>query len=83
MLLDLADNPYLTAAIEPLLVHTRRLEALYFLGSRPSRDSYADHKSIILAVLAGDAAGARELTRQNFQRYWTPPDHQDRDARSA
>jgi DNA-binding GntR family transcriptional regulator len=80
VLLRLADNPYLTAAIEPLLVHIRRLEALYFRGSRPGRDSYLDHKRIISAVAAGDAAAARAATQQNFQRYWNPSDHEDPDA---
>jgi DNA-binding GntR family transcriptional regulator len=78
--LRLADNQYLTAAIEPLLVHTRRLEALYFRGSRPGRESHADHKRIIAAVAAGDTAAAREATQENFRRYWTPPNCDGEDA---
>jgi DNA-binding GntR family transcriptional regulator len=83
VLLRLADNPYLTAAIEPLLVHTRRLEALYFRGVKPYRESYADHKRIISAVAARDAPAAREQTQRNFRRYWTPSTHSGRDGRDA
>jgi len=83
VLLRLADNPYLTAAIERLLVHTRRLEALYFRGSTPGRQSHADHERIIFAVAAGDAAAAGETTRLNFQRYWIPSGHNRPDAHDA
>ena len=73
ILLRLAANPYLDAAIEPLLLHARRLEALYFRGVALGRKSYDDHQRIIEAVTAGDTKAARDLTTQNFARFWTPP----------
>lgn len=72
VLVRLADNVYLTSSIEPLLIHIRRLEALYFAGVNLGRQSHEDHEQIIAAVVAGDAVAARETTRHNFQRYWTP-----------
>jgi DNA-binding GntR family transcriptional regulator len=73
VLLRLADNPYLMTAIEPLLVHARRLEALYFRQAGPGRSSHEDHAAIVDAVEAGDVARAADLTRSNFTRYWEPP----------
>jgi DNA-binding GntR family transcriptional regulator len=73
VLLRLAANPYLDTAIEPLLIHARRLEVLYFRGGRPTMRSYEEHRSIIAAVAAGDASAARRLTEQNFTHFWTPP----------
>jgi DNA-binding GntR family transcriptional regulator len=74
VLLRLAANPYLDAAIEPMQMHIRRLEARYFADAEPGHDSYAEHRAIIDAVAAGDAEGARETARRNFQRYWKPED---------
>jgi len=73
VLLSLAANPYLETAIEPLLLHARRLETLYFRDTKPGRESYEEHGQIVLAVSKGDAAGAAELSRHNFTRFWTPP----------
>jgi DNA-binding GntR family transcriptional regulator len=73
VILRLAGNPYLESAIEPLQIHARRLETLYFRDSAPGMRSYEEHKRIIGAVGKGDAQTAAELTRQNFTRYWTPP----------
>lgn len=70
VLLRLAANPYLDAAIEPMQMHIRRLEARYFADAKPGQDSYSEHRAIIDAVAAGDAEAARETTRRNFQRYW-------------
>lgn len=72
VLVRLADNPYVANALTTLLSHTRRLEALYFRDKKPGRESYRDHKQIIAAVAAGDAAAAAEKTRKNFHRYWKP-----------
>jgi DNA-binding GntR family transcriptional regulator len=72
VLLRLADNPYLVTAIEPLLVHARRLEALYFRQAGPSHASHDDHGAIVDAVEAGDARRAADHTRRNFTRYWQP-----------
>ena len=65
----LAGNPYLEDAINPLLSHIRRLEALYFRDDKPGRKSYQEHKKIITAIAAGDIEAAREAMRSNFQRY--------------
>lgn len=70
--LTVASNPYLDKAIEPLLLHARRLEALYFRREGPARTSYEEHKRIIQLVSSGDAAGVAELVRQNFKRFWDP-----------
>ncbi|HKG38710.1 MAG TPA: GntR family transcriptional regulator [Conexibacter sp.] len=72
VLLRLAENPYLVTAIEPLLLHARRLETLYFRLLGPAHESLDEHQLIIEAVDAGDAARAAELTRHNFTRFWTP-----------
>ena len=76
VLLRVADNPYLITAIEPLLIHARRLEALYFREVGPGRASHDEHEEIVRAVGAGDAARAAALTRTNFTRFWMPPDPQ-------
>jgi DNA-binding GntR family transcriptional regulator len=73
VLLQCAANPYLKTAIEPLLFHARRLEALYFRDERPSMQSYDEHKRIIDAAASGDGTAAREVTLQNFTHFWTPP----------
>jgi DNA-binding GntR family transcriptional regulator len=72
VLLRLADNPYLITAIEPLLIHARRLEALYFREVGPGRASHEEHEEIVRAVAAADAARAAALTRRNFTRFWMP-----------
>lgn len=72
VLVRLAANPYLSAALDPLRSHARRLEALYFRDTKPSKRSYEDHRRIIDAVASGDAQAASQLTRQNFTRFWTP-----------
>jgi DNA-binding GntR family transcriptional regulator len=73
VLLGLAENRYLMTAIEPLLIHARRLEALYFREAELGRGSYREHKQIVRAVRAGDAEAAELGTRKNFERYWLPP----------
>lgn len=64
-----AGNPYLSSAIEPMLTHIRRLEALYFTEIGLGHRSHEEHERIIEAVASGDAAGAAERTRLNFMRY--------------
>jgi DNA-binding GntR family transcriptional regulator len=71
VLVRLAANPYLESAIEPLLTHIRRLEALYFRDDKPGEKSHKEHEQIIAAVANGDVEKAREATRANFQRYKT------------
>jgi DNA-binding GntR family transcriptional regulator len=72
VLVRLADNPYLTNALQPLMNHTRRLEAMYFTEQKPGRESHREHQQIIAAVEANDPAAAGERTRENFRRYWKP-----------
>lgn len=72
VILRLAANPYLLSALEPLQIHERRLETLYFRDATPGLQSYQEHKRIINAVSKGDAHRASELTRHNFTRFWTP-----------
>jgi DNA-binding GntR family transcriptional regulator len=69
VLLRRVGNPYLSSAIEPMLTHIRRLEALYFTELEPGHRSYEEHQRIIDAVAAGDAEAARETTRANFHRF--------------
>jgi DNA-binding GntR family transcriptional regulator len=73
ILMRLAANPYLETAIEPLAIHARRLETLYFRGGRPTTESYEEHKRIIEAVAVRDSATAREMTQRNFTHFWIPP----------
>jgi DNA-binding GntR family transcriptional regulator len=75
VLLRLANNQYLMTAIEPLLIHARRLEALYFREVGPAHASHEDHERIVAAVEAGDAAAAQDLMRINFSRFWKPDEH--------
>lgn len=69
VLVRCAGNRYLTAAIEPMLTHIRRLEALYFTELDLGHRSHEEHERIVEAVAAGDAAAAAERTRVNFMRY--------------
>jgi DNA-binding GntR family transcriptional regulator len=68
VLLLRAENPFLRGAIASLRFHTRRLETLYFQKLGPAHESYLEHQQIIAAARNGDAALAREITRQNFLR---------------
>jgi DNA-binding GntR family transcriptional regulator len=76
VILGVAQNPYLANAIDPLLIHIRRLEALFFRNDKPGRGSHEEHKRIIAAIAAGDAALAGEVTRANFTRYPEVPDRE-------
>jgi DNA-binding GntR family transcriptional regulator len=81
VLVRLADNPYLASALEPLMNHTRRLEAMYFMGQKPGMESHAEHEQIIAAVGANDPVSAGQRTRENFRRYWQPPSRTARRAK--
>lgn len=59
-----ADNPFLTMLIDVLLLHSRRLEALYFRELEPAEHSHHEHREIIEALRRGDARAA-ELIRAN------------------
>jgi DNA-binding GntR family transcriptional regulator len=65
--LQLADNAYLTSALEALQIHVRRLEVLYFSHFGGARSSYLDHLELIDAVTAGDALRASEIVRNNYR----------------
>jgi DNA-binding GntR family transcriptional regulator len=73
VIVDLAANPYLVIALEPLTTQARRPEALYFRGVELGMQSYEDHCAIVGAMRAGDADAAGARTRANFERYWRPP----------
>lgn len=72
VLVRLAANPYLVNALEPLISHTRRLDARYFRDQEPGHESHQEHEEIIDAVAANDPATVRAKTGQNFRRYWKP-----------
>jgi len=72
VLVRLARNPFLTSAIDALQIHCRRLETLYFSHAAPARTSYREHKELIGAVAAHDAAKAKAIVLRNVQRRFVP-----------
>jgi DNA-binding GntR family transcriptional regulator len=68
VLITRADNPYLTAAIDMLRAHSRRLDSLYFTHDVPGHVSCQEHTEILEALKAGDFSLAKQVTRQNFIR---------------
>lgn len=72
VLVRCAGNRYLNSSVEPLLMHIRRLEGLYFKQLQLARASYDEHRRIIDAVAGGDVEAATEMTRRNFHRVWKP-----------
>jgi DNA-binding GntR family transcriptional regulator len=68
LILEIAANPFVSNAIEPLALHARRLDILYFTHDQPSRQSYEDHCGIVRALADHDAESAREVTRTNWLR---------------
>lgn len=69
VLVERAANPHLTSTIDHLLIHVRRLEALFFRQVGPAERSYEQHRDIVEAVRRGDAEAATRLTRENFLRH--------------
>ncbi len=74
VLVNLADNAYLNNALEPLMSHTRRFDALFFRDQQPGYESHREHEEIIEAVATNDPEAAARKTRENFHRYWNPDD---------
>jgi DNA-binding GntR family transcriptional regulator len=68
IVVERAENPYLENAVSSLLLHTRRLDALYFTHLGPSQESFVEHEAIIDAMRRRDATQAAEITRRNFLR---------------
>jgi DNA-binding GntR family transcriptional regulator len=66
-----ADNPYLERALEPLLLHQRWLDGLYFSHAQLARASYEDHVAILAALRQGDRDAAAAATRANAARSHT------------
>jgi DNA-binding GntR family transcriptional regulator len=67
ILLKRASNRYLLAALEPLQHQRRRLDSLYFTHAGTSEASLEDHRTIIQAIEAGDAARARDEMVRHWQ----------------
>lgn len=68
IILKRAGNRYLMAAIEPLQIHSRRIDTLYFSDPELSQDSYAAHQEILAALTASDSERAAELVAKNLMR---------------
>jgi DNA-binding GntR family transcriptional regulator len=62
-----ANNPYLANAIDTLLMHARRLDTAYFAHVDRSQASYDEHREIIAAVTARDAAHAAQLVKRHYE----------------
>jgi DNA-binding GntR family transcriptional regulator len=62
------ENDYLERALEPLLMHQRWLDGLYFSHVELGKASHSDHKKILAALKQGDLKKAAELTRRNVGR---------------
>jgi DNA-binding GntR family transcriptional regulator len=73
VLVQRADNPHISSAIETLQMHCRRLETLYFRHAAPAQRSYREHSELIKAVAAHDAARAKDLTWENVRRFIPTP----------
>jgi DNA-binding GntR family transcriptional regulator len=69
VLIRRAANPFLRAAIEPLLLQVTWFETLFFALDGTARQAHQEHEAIIAAVAAGDASAASSLTLHN----WRPP----------
>ncbi|RIK07040.1 MAG: GntR family transcriptional regulator [Acidobacteria bacterium] len=63
-----ACNPFLETAIDALQIHSKRLDALYFMHLAPTEQSYAEHAAIIDLLAKGDAQGSASAVRHNFER---------------
>ncbi len=71
VIVDLADNPYLTPLVATLHRHVRRLRYTFFRDVSASAfadASVSEHAAIIKALEAGDAGEAGRLMRQNWLR---------------
>jgi DNA-binding GntR family transcriptional regulator len=60
-------NPHLHSAIQNLLIHSQRLDTLYFMHLAPTQRSYTEHKVIIHHLREGDAQLAAQRTKENFE----------------
>jgi DNA-binding GntR family transcriptional regulator len=54
LMLDRVENPYLMLALEPLMIHHARLDAVYFDYSQLSLRSQTEHTLMIQAIRDGD-----------------------------
>lgn len=63
-----AQNPFLTAAIDALRIHVRRLETMYFSHLSPSLASYREHEAIIEITKRGDAPELRTAILAHYDR---------------
>lgn len=63
-----ADNPYLSACLDMISLHARRLEAMYFRDRDPGAESHQQHQHIIEALRDGREDTACALIRANMRR---------------
>ncbi len=63
-----AGNPYLSASLDMLSLHARRLEAMYFRDHDPGAESHEQHRQIIGAIRDGEEETACALVRANMRR---------------
>lgn len=68
-ILEAADNPYLSDALTPLKVLTRRFENRFF-GSAPvfGESLVAEHEELIAALRAGDGDAAARIAQHNWEK---------------
>lgn len=63
-----ADNPYLSACLDMISLHARRLETMYFRDDDPGVESHEQHRRIIEALREGREDTACALIRANMRR---------------
>ncbi|MHA6805072.1 GntR family transcriptional regulator [Salinifilum ghardaiensis] len=63
-----ADNPYLSASLDVIALHARRLETTYFQDRRPGLESHHQHQQIIEALRSGREDTACGLVHANTRR---------------
>ncbi|HVB53423.1 MAG TPA: GntR family transcriptional regulator [Candidatus Acidoferrales bacterium] len=66
IIIERADNPYLSAAIDSLQIHSRRLDTLYFARKEFIRASHHAHEAILTALASAERELAAELAALNI-----------------
>lgn len=68
LIVDLADNPYITTLISTLQLHVRRLKYVFFQDALLSHTSATEHSQIIEAFEQKDSHTAAEVMKLNWMR---------------